>query len=237
MMLQIRGLTKQFHVAGKSIPIVNIPQWNVEQGEKIAITGPSGSGKSTILHLISGIMTPDAGEIIIGSRAIHEMKEHARDQFRADCIGYILQDFYLIPSLTARQNVEIAMRGASGSSSERKDKIEAWFEKIALSDRMNHLPSQLSRGQQQRVAMVRALIHEPTLVLADEPTGSLDAETAEEVTELMLELCKSVKNTLLVVTHDMKMAERFPRQVHIHDINFNQSQSQRNRVTPKECVV
>ncbi|MNN07003.1 ABC transporter ATP-binding protein YtrE [compost metagenome] len=216
---------------------MNIPQWYVGQGEKIAITGPSGSGKSTILHLISGIMTPDAGEIIIGSRAIHEMKEYARDQFRADCIGYILQDFYLIPSLTARQNVEIGMRGAGGSSSERKDKIETWFEKIGLHDRMNHLPSQLSRGQQQRVAMIRALIHEPTLVLADEPTGSLDTETAEEVTELMLELCKSEKNTLLVVTHDLKMAERFPRQVHIHDININQSQSHRNQAAPKECVV
>lgn len=236
-MLQIRELTKQFHVAGKSIPIVNIPQWSVGQGEKIAITGPSGSGKSTILHLISGIMTPDTGKIIIGSRAIHGMKEHARDQFRADCIGYILQDFYLIPSLSARQNVEIAMRGVSGSSSERKDKLEAWFEKTGLENRMNHLPSQLSRGQQQRVAMIRALIHEPTLVLADEPTGSLDTETAEEVTELMLELCKSDKNTLLVVTHDLKIAERFPRQVHIHDINLNKSSSHRNDAAPRECIV
>ncbi|MNI08806.1 ABC transporter ATP-binding protein YtrE [compost metagenome] len=165
------------------------------------------------------------------------MKEYARDQFRADCIGYILQDFYLIPSLSARQNVEIAMRGEERSSSERKDKLEAWFEKTGLQNRMNHLPSQLSRGQQQRVAMIRALIHEPTLVLADEPTGSLDTETAEEVTELMLELCKSEKNTLLVVTHDLKMAERFPRQVHIHDINSTPNHIQRNHVASKECVV
>ncbi|MNO60717.1 Lipoprotein-releasing system ATP-binding protein LolD [compost metagenome] len=218
MMLQIRNLTKQFHVAGKNIKVVNIPQWTVGQGEKVAITGPSGSGKSTLLHLISGIMTPDSGEIIIGTRAIHEMKEYARDQFRADCIGYILQDFYLIPSLTARQNVEIAMRGKI-SSAERKDKLDHWFEKIGLHDRMHHVPSQLSRGQQQRVAMIRALIHEPTLVLADEPTGSLDAETAEEVTDLMLELCGSSKHTLLVVTHDLKMAETFPKRAHIHDIN------------------
>lgn len=220
MMIQIRGLTKQFHVAGKTIPIINVPHWTVTQGEKIAIIGPSGSGKSTLLHLLSGIMRPDAGEISIGSHVIHNMREAARDQFRADHIGYILQDFYLLPSLTARQNVEIAIRGrGTGSSAKRKERVEHMFEQVGLHDRMNHLPSQLSRGQQQRVAMLRAFIHEPTLILADEPTGSLDAETAEEITEMMLKLCGSQKHTLLVVTHDLSIAERFPSQLHIYDIN------------------
>lgn len=218
MMIQIRGLTKQFHVAGKTIPIIHVPKWTIEQGDKIAIIGPSGSGKSTLLHLLSGIMRPDAGEISIGSHAIHNMKETARDQFRANYIGYIMQDFYLIPSLTARQNVEIAMRGKN-SANKRKEIVEHMFEQIGLHDRMNHLPSQLSRGQQQRVAMIRAFIHEPTLILADEPTGSLDSETAEEITDLMLKLCNSQQHTLLVVTHDLRLAERFPTQLHIHNIN------------------
>lgn len=217
-MIQIRGLTKQFHVAGKTIPIIHVPKWTVEQGEKIAIIGPSGSGKSTLLHLLSGIMRPDAGGITVGSHSIHNMKEAEMDRFRAKYIGYILQDFYLIPSLTARQNVEIAMREKKGST-KRNEMVEHMFEQIGLHDRMNHLPSQLSRGQQQRVAMIRAFIHEPTLILADEPTGSLDSETAEEITDLMLKLCSSQRHTLLVVTHDLRIAERFPSQLHIHDIN------------------
>ncbi|MCM3699947.1 ABC transporter ATP-binding protein [Paenibacillus macerans] len=217
-MLNIRGLRKQFQVAGQHIPILDIPEWEVRQGEKLAITGPSGSGKSTLLHIVSGLMRPDEGEVQVFDRALQQMSEAARDRFRAKHIGYILQDFHLIPSLSARQNVEITLPRAKGRR-ERRELIDHWFEQVGLSDRGRHLPSQLSRGQQQRVAIIRALINDPALVLADEPTGSLDWETAEEVTDLLLRLCEGQQHTLLVVTHDLNLADRFPRRLHIAEIN------------------
>lgn len=219
-MLQIRGLKKQFHVAGKEIPILDIPEWDVGQGEKIAITGPSGSGKSTLLHLISGIMRPDEGDIQIGVNKLSGMSEALRDRFRGEHIGYILQDFHLIPSLTARENVEIALpENRNTGRGERIELINHWFDRVGMLERRDHKPAQLSRGQQQRVAIIRALISGPTLVLADEPTGSLDWETADEIAGLLLELCGSDRHTLLVVTHDLRMAERFPACRHIHEIN------------------
>lgn len=217
-MLQIQGVKKGFHVGGSRIPILDIPQWDVGRGEKIAIIGPSGSGKSTLLHIISGILRADEGEVQIDGQAIHRMTEPARDSFRASRIGYILQDFHLIPSLSARQNVEIVMPAQMGAA-ERRKRIDLWFERVGLGDRSRHLPSQLSRGQQQRVAIIRALVNEPPLVLADEPTGSLDWETADEVTDLLLELCREEQHTLIVVTHDLNMANRFPKRVHIGEIN------------------
>lgn len=154
-MLHIHGVKKGFHVGGSHIPILDIPQWKVSRGEKLAIIGPSGSGKSTLLHVISGILRADQGEVQIDGQLLHRMTESARDGFRASRIGYILQDFHLIPSLTARQNVEIVMPGKMGSA-ERRDRVDSWFERARLGDRSRHLPSQLSRGQQQRVAIIRA---------------------------------------------------------------------------------
>lgn len=216
-MLQIKGLKKHFLVGGTRIPILDIHEWNVHQGEKIAIIGPSGSGKSTLLHLISGIIQAAEGTITVGDKELHNMRESERDRYRREEIGYILQDFHLIPSLTARQNVEIVVSGITGTA--RRDLVDSWFERVGLQDRMRHLPSQLSRGQQQRVAIIRALINEPALILADEPTGSLDFETAKEMTGLLLELCDSGRHTLIAVTHDLPMADRFPKCIHIGDLN------------------
>jgi putative ABC transport system ATP-binding protein len=226
-LLTMNGIKKQFKVAGKNIPILNIPHWCVAKGEKVALIGPSGSGKSTLLHLISGILSADEGDLFVDNQPLHLLKEGARDEFRGRSMGYILQDFHLIPSLTARQNVEIIM-SVKRSKKELHALLEYWFEKVGLQDRMNHLPSQLSRGQQQRVAMVRALINEPLLVLADEPTGSLDWETADEITALLMDLCASDKHTLIVVTHDLNMANRFPRCQHINELNLVHSQMRKN---------
>ncbi|WP_438351728.1 ABC transporter ATP-binding protein [Paenibacillus sp. FA6] len=223
----MNGIKKQFKVAGQNIPILNIPHWSVTKGEKVALIGPSGSGKSTLLHLISGILSVDEGELIVDHQPLHLLKESARDEFRGRRMGYILQDFHLIPSLSARQNVEIIM-SVKKSKKESHALLDDWFEKVGLQDRMNHLPSQLSRGQQQRVAMVRALINEPLLVLADEPTGSLDWETADEITALLMDLCASDKHTLIVVTHDLNMANRFPRCQHIHELNVVHSPMRKN---------
>lgn len=217
-MLHIRNLQKQFQVDGRSVPILDIPQWKVDPGEQVAITGPSGSGKSTLLHLISGLLRPDRGEILLDNQPLHSLGEAQRDAFRASRIGYVMQNFHLIPSLNARQNIEIAMTGKI-SSKARAAVISEWLERVGLQDRGQHLPSQLSRGQQQRVAIVRALINQPPLVLADEPTGSLDWETADEIASLLLGLSNGIRHTLVVVTHDLNLAARFSRCLHIHDMN------------------
>lgn len=217
-MLQIQALQKQFRVDGRNVPILDIPEWSVEKGEHVAITGPSGSGKSTLLHLISGILRADSGEIVVDGQSLHRLTEAGRDAFRSSAIGYVLQDFHLIPSLTARQNIEIAMNSRLPHK-ERRAVIDHWLEQVGLQDRGKHLPSQLSRGQQQRVAIVRALVNKPPLLLADEPTGSLDWETADEITSLLLELSVSHGHTLIVVTHDLNLASRFPKCLDIQDIN------------------
>ncbi|UQZ33760.1 ABC transporter ATP-binding protein [Paenibacillus sp. PK3_47] len=217
-MLQIRDLKKQFKVDGRSVPILDIPAWDVAKGENVAITGPSGSGKSTLLHLISGILKADSGDIVVNGQHLLDLTEAKRDAFRASVIGYVLQDFHLIPSLTARQNIEIAMHSRLPHEEKRRV-VDGWLEQAGLADRGRHLPSQLSRGQQQRVAIVRALVNNPPLLLADEPTGSLDWETAEEIASLLLNLSTSNGHTLIVVTHDLNMAGRFPRCLNIQEVN------------------
>ncbi|GGG00947.1 ABC transporter ATP-binding protein [Paenibacillus albidus] len=217
-MLQVQALKKQFRMDGREVPILDIPEWRIEKGENVAITGPSGSGKSTLLHLISGILRADSGRISVNGQPLHELSEAGRDAFRAATIGYVLQDFHLIPSLTARQNVEMAMTFRKPPK-EKKALIDSWLERVGLQDRGQFLPSQLSRGQQQRVAIIRALVNEPPLLLADEPTGSLDWETADGIAELLLELSVSQGHTLLVVTHDLNMASRFPKCLNIQDVN------------------
>lgn len=217
-MIEMRQVNKTFVVQGKELPILKIPQWSVASGERIALIGPSGSGKSTLLHLLSGVMTADSGEIYVSGNALHTYSESQRDRYRSQNVGYIFQDFHLIPSLSARQNVEIVLP-KQWTKAERKRQLDAWFERVGLTDRQHHLPSQLSRGQQQRVAIVRAMIAKPPLILADEPTGSLDWETAGDVMKLLLELSEAEKMTLITVTHDLHLAESFPRQLHIGELN------------------
>lgn len=236
-MITIQQLAKGFSVNGDNFSILDIPNWHVEKGSKIAIIGPSGSGKSTLLHLIGGILKAEKGQIHVDGVKLHELTESQRDQFRSQHIGYILQDFHLIPSLTARQNAEIVMN-PSLSRKERAAELDHWFEQVGLKDRMQHRPSQLSRGQQQRVAIIRALINRPSIVLADEPTGSLDWETAGEITDILLSEPVSKFATLLTVTHDLNLAQRFPIRLHIQEINkaFKTKQAE-NLPTHKERAV
>lgn len=217
-MIKMQGVSKSFRLHGQSLPILQLAQWQVSKGENIALMGPSGCGKSTLLHLLSGVMTADQGEIWVDGQPVHLLSEGKRDRYRADKIGYIFQDFHLISSLTVKQNVELILP-RTWSKKESADKLAYWFERVGLSDRQQHLPSQLSRGQQQRAAIVRALITKPLLVLADEPTGSLDWETASEMMAMLLEICKDEQLTLLTVTHDRQLADMFPKRVHMHELN------------------
>ncbi|MDQ6419455.1 ABC transporter ATP-binding protein [Paenibacillus sp. LHD-117] len=218
-MIRIQGLKKSFGAKQQQrLPIVHIEQWAVKKGERIALLGQSGSGKSTLLHLIGGVLAPDQGRLVAADQLVSAMSERARDAYRAEYVGYVFQDFYLIPSLTIRQNVELVLPRAA-SRKERNRLLEEWFERVGLADRMNHLPSKLSRGQQQRAAIVRALACRPPIVLADEPTGSLDVETADSVMRLLLDICKENGSTLLAVTHDLQLAKLFPMTVQMNEIN------------------
>ena len=217
-MMQLSKVTKSFPHQGRSLPILDIPHWQVSEGQRIALLGPSGSGKSTLLHLIGGVLQADSGEVKAAGHKLHLMKESARDAYRASQVGYMFQDFYLIPSLTARQNVELVMDNRRRVK-EREQLLTTWFERVGLCDQMDHLPSQLSRGQQQRVAMIRALVNLPKLVLADEPTGSLDYESAAQVMRLLLAICEEEGLTLIVVTHDQHLAEWFPEKVRMEELN------------------
>lgn len=217
-MIKLQGISKSFQLHGQSLPILQVAEWQIQKGERIALMGASGCGKSTLLHLLSGVMTVDQGEIWVAGQPVHLLTESKRDRFRAENIGYIFQDFHLISSLTVRQNVELIMP-RTWTKRERTEKLDDWLERVGLQDRGQHLPSQLSRGQQQRAAIVRALITKPPLLLADEPTGSLDWETASEMMALLLEICRDEQLTLLTVTHDRHIAEMFPKRVYMQELN------------------
>ncbi|MDF2938496.1 MAG: transporter [Paenibacillaceae bacterium] len=216
-MIELHGVRKDFVISDRRLPILHIPHWTVEAGGRLALLGPSGSGKSTVLHLLSGILKADRGELRVADTSLHELNEAERDRFRLRHVGYIMQDFHLIGSLTAAENVELML--PTLNRSERRKLLREWFGRVGLADRMDHLPGQLSRGQQQRTAIVRALINQPPLVLADEPTGSLDYESAELVMRLLLELCASQGSTLVTVTHDLHLAQLFPERIGIGEIN------------------
>jgi putative ABC transport system ATP-binding protein len=217
-MIEIKGISKSFTIHGKSLPILNVSKWQVQQGDRLALLGPSGSGKSTLLHLLSGVMQPDQGEIWVNGLPLHTYSESKRDRYRAEHVGYIFQDFHLISSLTAKQNVELIVP-QEWTKKQIKDQVDYWFERVGLKDRQHHLPFELSRGQQQRAAIIRAIIAKPQLILADEPTGSLDWETAGDIMSLLLDICEAEKLTLLTVTHDLHLADMYPTRVQIQNIN------------------
>lgn len=208
-MIQIKNMKKSY---GKNDVVLSVSSIHVNAGERIALTGPSGSGKSTLLHMIGGLVQPTEGEVIVNDIAIFKQSMKARDAFRMNNIGYIFQDFHLLPSLTARENIQLILNGKDAPISE-------WFERVGLQQKEHAYPHELSRGQQQRVAFIRALIHRPAIVLADEPTGSLDVKTANTMMELLVQICEEEKLTLLAVTHDEQLAEKFPKRWTMYELN------------------
>ncbi|RJE89038.1 ABC transporter ATP-binding protein [Paenibacillus sp. 1011MAR3C5] len=217
-MIKVKGLQKSFRQQHGAQLIIDVGEWSAQSGDAIALLGPSGSGKSTFLHLLGGVLPIDKGFLEVGGHVVSGMKESERDAYRAELVGYVFQDFYLVPSLTVRQNVELVLPRSMGKT-ERMTLLENWFERVGLRERMNQLPSKLSRGQQQRVAMIRAMINRPPLVLADEPTGSLDWETAAVIMQLLLDVCAESGSTLVTVTHDRHLAELFKTKLDFASVN------------------
>lgn len=192
---------------GSSEPVIDLQEFRLAPGQQLALRGRSGSGKSTLLNLIAGMLSPDRGRILIDGCCLGDLSESQRDRLRGQKLGYVFQSFHLLQGLTVWENLWLAA-ALSGAPDSRR--LESFLERLDLQERRNHKPSQLSIGQQQRVAVARALVHRPRLVLADEPTGNLDAELAGEALALMRQMCQESEAALLLVSHDPAVLGQFP---------------------------
>jgi putative ABC transport system ATP-binding protein len=214
-MITCKSISKSY-TKGTNIvtPLENL-DLEVGDGEFLALMGPSGSGKTTLLNLISGIDSPTSGSLVIDGENIASFSRKQLTQWRARKVGYIFQLYHLIPVLTAFENVELPLLITSLSKAERKQKAEEALEIVGLRDRSHHTPSELSGGQEQRVAIARALVADPALLVADEPTGDLDRESATIILELLQKLSRERGKTILMVTHDARAAEAADRTLHL----------------------
>jgi putative ABC transport system ATP-binding protein len=212
--MEIRNLKKIYKRDQYEIqPLDNI-SLSIERGDFLALVGPSGSGKSTLLNILAGIDWPTSGEVLFDGQDISRMDRNDLAKWRNRHVGFVFQSFNLIPVLTAHENVELPLLLTNLTSKQREDHIRAALEVVGLGDRMSHYPRQLSGGQEQRVAIARAIVTDPTIIIADEPTGDLDANSAEEILGLLQDLNRRFTKTIIMVTHDaraMKYANAFKR--------------------------
>ncbi len=203
-MIQIRGVSKTVMSGGQPLTILHPLDLDVATGQCLAIVGPSGSGKSTLLGLIAGLDSASSGTITIGGIDITRLDEDALARLRGEKIGFVFQFFHLVPSLTAKENIQVPMEIAGRRDA--AERAQALLDEVGLHDRGHHYPSQLSGGEQQRIAIARALANDPPLILADEPTGNLDSSNGRHVLELLLQVRRSRDVTLVLVTHDPNVA-------------------------------
>ena len=214
LVLRVRGLRKSYREAdGNLLEVIRIGQFELVAGQQVAMVGASGSGKSTLLNLIAGILLPDAGEVKVNGTDITKLPEAQRDRFRAGNIGYVFQSFNLLQGFTALENVLLGQMFGNGHG----DAVQL-LKKVGLEHRLHHKPRALSVGEQQRVAIARALVNAPPLVLADEPTGSLDEKNGASVLDLLRQVCADGKHTLLLVTHDPQVMKSFDRVVRLEEL-------------------
>src|ERR671937_100611 len=213
--VRVRGVHKFFTRGSEQIDVLNDLSLDVPEGEFLALMGPSGSGKTTLLNLIAGLDQPSAGQIWVGGQLISEMSEGQLARWRTRHVGFIFQFYHLLPVLTAYENVELPLLLLPLSAAQRRQQVTTALELVGLTDRMRHRPGQLSGGQQQRVGIARAIVTDPTLIVADEPTGDLDSRSATEILDLLVELQKSLHKTILLVTHDPRAARRAHRILHL----------------------
>ena len=215
LILKIEQISKRVKTADHELTILSDVSFNVKIGQSLAIIGPSGAGKSTLLGLLAGLDTPTKGRIWIGEHEITAMDEEGRAAVRAELVGFVFQTFQLLGSLTALENVSLPMELA-GEDNARERAIE-YLQKVGLSERVNHYPKQLSGGEQQRVAIARAFACQPKILFADEPTGNLDQTTGLKVSDLLFELNEQSETTLVLVTHEQRLADRCQQTIVIDD--------------------
>jgi putative ABC transport system ATP-binding protein len=207
--LQVQDLTQTFHSGDHTLTVLDGVSFDVDEGETCAIVGPSGSGKTTLLGLCAGLDRPSRGTVRLCGIDLGPLSEDERASVRNQHVGFIFQTFRLLPTLTARENVMVPAE--LRNRADARDRAEALLTQVGLGDRLEHYPTQLSGGEQQRVAMARAFINEPDVLFADEPTGNLDTETAERIEDLFFDLNRTAGTTLVLVTHDLELARRTER--------------------------
>jgi len=213
--VEIAHLSKSYRRGDQVVPVLMDITLDIPRGDFIALMGPSGSGKSTLLNLIAGIDKPDAGTLLVDGEDITQLAEADLADWRAGHVGFIFQFYNLMPVLTAFENVELPLQLTSLSRRERKERVETALGLVGLSDRMEHYPNELSGGQQQRVAIARAFISDPTIIVADEPTGDLDRKSAEEILGLLRQLNSEMGKTIIMVTHDWHAVESARHVTHL----------------------
>jgi putative ABC transport system ATP-binding protein len=212
-MIQVNNLSQRVSVGKEQLTILDHIQLQVKSGESLAIVGASGSGKSTLLGMLAGLDLPSEGEIFIAGQALHLMDEEQRAKLRSEKIGFVFQSFLLIPELTALENVMLPaeLRGIK----QARELATTLLKEVGLGERLQHKPAKLSGGEQQRVALARAFICQPALLLADEPTGNLDQHTGQKIADLLFRMNQESGSSLVIVTHDVALATRCQRQVHM----------------------
>jgi putative ABC transport system ATP-binding protein len=223
--LEASGLHKEFQRGQVTVVALERVDLTVERGEFVALMGPSGSGKSTLLHLIAGMDKPTEGRITVLDEEPASMGERALARWRNHHIGFVFQSFNLIPVLTARENVELPLKLTSLSRARRRESSATALKLVGLEDRVDHFPRQLSGGQEQRVAIARAIVTDPDIILADEPTGNLDAASAREILSLLQKLNKEFGKTIILVTHDPHSAAAASRVIHLDKGKFVEAET------------
>ncbi len=214
-LVEIRGLTKVFYRDSQQIPVFENVDLDIAEGDFLALMGPSGSGKSTLLNLLAGLDKPSSGSIRVGDAVVTGMNRRQLAAWRARHVGFVFQFYNLLPVLTAYQNIELPLLLTPLSKKERREHVMTALEVVGLTDRADHYPRQLSGGQEQRVGIARAIVSDPTMILADEPTGDLDAQSADEILRLLQRLNEEFGKTILLVTHDAHAAERAHAVMHL----------------------
>jgi putative ABC transport system ATP-binding protein len=213
--VRVSHVHKFFTRGSEQIDVLNDLSLEVKKGEFLGLMGPSGSGKTTLLNLIAGLDKPSQGEVWVGNQLVSGMSEAELARWRTRNVGFVFQFYHLLPVLTAYENIELPLLLLPLSGAERKRQVGVALELVGLTDRMKHRPGQLSGGQQQRVGIARAIVTDPTLIVADEPTGDLDARSAEEILNLLGELQRTLQKTIILVTHDPRAAVRAQRVVRL----------------------
>ncbi|MEZ6143356.1 MAG: ABC transporter ATP-binding protein [Zavarzinella sp.] len=214
-LVEVVDLYKRFTRGSEQIRVLEQLSLTVPRGEFLALMGPSGSGKTTLLNLIAGLDTPSGGNIYVGGEHISAMSESELARWRTRSVGFIFQFYYLLPVLTAYENVELPLLLLPLTKAQRHKQVTNALDLVGLAQRMDHRPGMLSGGQQQRVGIARAIVTDPSLIVADEPTGDLDSKSADEILNLMNVLCQDLNKTIIMVTHDPHAADRAMRTLHL----------------------
>ena len=213
-MIALQSVTQQFQHRGKAVLALAKVSLEIAKGDFVAVIGPSGSGKSTLLHLLGGMLSPTEGKVVFGNDSLYDLRPDERSAIRKNKIGFVFQTFNLVPYLTALENVQVPLVLAGLGDEGQKRRAEMLLKRVGLSDRLDHKPRELSVGEQQRVALARMLANDPILILADEPTGNLDPETADSIMDFLNELNVEGR-TIVMVTHDLRVAHRAKRKLRL----------------------